>query len=51
MQLHLNVAPVLALAAGILIFVLPKRFPQIVALYLIAIGVLGLLGMGNMRLF
>lgn len=52
MSLHLNLhlAPTMALVAGILIFVLPKRFPQIVALYLIAIGLLGVLGLGNMRL-
>lgn len=35
--------PLLALAAGILCLVLPKQAPYVVALYLIAIGVLGLL--------
>ena len=44
MTLHLHLAPVLALAAGIAILIAPKSFRIIVAAYLIAIGVIGLIG-------
>ena len=37
-------APVVALIAGILILIQPSLLSMIVAVYLIAIGVLGLLG-------
>lgn len=37
-------------AAGILILVMPRLLSTIVALYLIVIGVLGLLGMHSLRL-
>jgi threonine/homoserine efflux transporter RhtA len=43
MTLHLSLAPLLALIAGILILVQPRLLNYIVAIYLIAIGVLGLL--------
>jgi hypothetical protein len=39
-----NVGPLLALIAGILILVMPKLLNYIVAVYLIAFGLLGLLG-------
>ena len=41
MTVHLN--PILAIAAGIAILVVPKSFRLIVAVYLIAIGVIGLI--------
>jgi DUF3096 family protein len=44
MNLHLLLSPIIALVAGILILVMPRLLNYIVALYLIAIGVLGLLG-------
>jgi hypothetical protein len=44
MNLHLSVGPLVALIAGILILVMPRLLNYIVALYLIVIGVLGLLG-------
>ena len=44
MNLHLNLPSILALAAGILIFVRPNLLNYIVAIYLIAVGVLGLVG-------
>jgi DUF3096 family protein len=47
MNLHLAIGPVIALVAGILILVMPRLLNYIVAIYLIAIGVLGLVG--NMR--
>ena len=43
MTLHLSLAPLLALIAGILILVQPRLLNYIVAIYLIVIGVLGLL--------
>ena len=44
MNIHLAIGPVIALIAGILILVMPRLLNFIVAIYLIAIGVLGLLG-------
>jgi hypothetical protein len=44
MNLHLAIGPLIALIAGILILVMPRLLNFIVAVYLIAIGVLGLLG-------
>jgi hypothetical protein len=39
-----HVGPLLALIAGILILVIPRLLNYIVAIYLIAFGLLGLLG-------
>lgn len=44
MNLHLSLTPLISLVAGILILVMPKLLNFIVAVYLIAIGVLGLIG-------
>jgi threonine/homoserine efflux transporter RhtA len=44
MNIHLSIAPILALLAGILILVRPKLLNFIVAIYLIIIGILGLVG-------
>ena len=44
MNLHLALGPLIALIAGILILVMPRLLNFIVAIYLIAIGVIGLLG-------
>ena len=44
MNIHLELSSLLALVAGILIFVQPKLLNYIVAIYLIVIGVLGLVG-------
>ena len=41
--------PLVSLIAGILILVMPRLLSTIVALYLIVIGVLGLLGMHTLR--
>ena len=46
MTLNLSIGPLLALIAGIIILVVPKMLNYIVAIYLIAIGVLGILGYG-----
>lgn len=44
MTLHLELAPLISLAAGIGILVFPRLLNYIVAGYLIVFGVLGLLG-------
>jgi hypothetical protein len=43
MTVHLgNLAPLVALVAGILILIMPRLLNYIVAIYLIVIGILGL---------
>ena len=49
MNLHLSLAPIVALIAGILILVVPRLLNTIVAVYLIAIGLIGLFGASNLR--
>jgi hypothetical protein len=44
MNLHIGLTPLISLLAGILILVMPKLLNLIVAIYLIAIGLIGLLG-------
>ena len=44
MNLSLTLGPLIALIAGILILVMPRLLNYIVAIYLIAVGVIGLLG-------
>lgn len=44
MDIQISLAPVIALLAGILILVQPRFLSYIVAIYLIIIGVLGLVG-------
>lgn len=43
MTIHLDVVPVVSLIAGVLILVQPKLLNYIVALYLIIIGIIGLI--------
>ena len=49
MNLHLTIAPLLALIAGILILIVPRLLNYIVAIYLIAMGLIGLFGTGAFR--
>ena len=49
MTFTLSVGPLVSLIAGILILVMPRLLSTIVAIYLIVVGVLGLLGMHSMR--
>ncbi|HEY6453377.1 MAG TPA: DUF3096 domain-containing protein [Steroidobacteraceae bacterium] len=49
MNLHLTIGPVIALIAGILILLMPQLLNYIVAIYLIVIGVTGLIGSGGIR--
>ncbi len=50
MTLHFSIGPLVSLIAGILILVMPRLLNVIVALYLIVMGILGLVGMHNLRL-
>ena len=50
MNFNLSIGPLISLIAGILILVMPKLLNYIVAIYLIAIGILGLVGTGNLHL-
>lgn len=50
MNIHLGLTPLISLLAGVLILVMPRLLSTIVAIYLIAVGVIGLLGAGGMRL-
>lgn len=49
MNVTLNLAPLIALLAGILILVVPRLLNYIVAIYLIVIGLIGLFGLGHAR--
>ncbi len=46
MTIHLELIPLISIGAGIAILIFPKLLNYIVAIYLIALGVLGLLGQG-----
>lgn len=50
MNLHLTIAPIVSLVAGVLILVMPRLLRYIVAIYLIIIGLLGLFGSGGFHL-
>jgi hypothetical protein len=43
MNIHLSVGPLISLVAGILILVMPKLLNYIIAIYLIVIGIIGLI--------
>lgn len=47
MNITLGLAPLVSLAAGILILIVPRLLNYIVAVYLIVIGLIGLFGAGN----
>lgn len=49
MNVNLSLGPLLALLSGLLILVVPRLLSTIVALYLIVIGVLGLIGVHQLR--
>jgi hypothetical protein len=48
-MINLSLGPLVSLIAGILILVMPRLLNYIVAIYLIAIGLIGLFGVGNMH--
>lgn len=43
MNIHIELVPMLSLLAGVLILVMPKLLNYVVAVYLILIGLVGLL--------
>jgi hypothetical protein len=49
MTITFGFAPLVSLIAGILILVVPRLLNYIVAIYLILMGLIGLFGMGNVR--
>jgi hypothetical protein len=50
MNLHLSLTPVISLIAGVLILIMPKLLNIIVAVYLIAIGLIGIFGASGFHL-
>jgi hypothetical protein len=50
MNLSLSIGPVVSLIAGVLILLMPRLLNFIVAIYLIVIGLVGLFGLGSLRL-
>jgi hypothetical protein len=50
MNIHLSLAPLISLIAGILILVMPKLLNFIVAIYLILIGLIGIFGTRGLHL-
>jgi hypothetical protein len=44
LSVHPAVAPIIALIAGIIILLMPRVLNYVIAIYLIVIGLLGLLG-------
>lgn len=50
MNLSLNIGPIVALVAGVLILLIPRLLNYIVAVYLIVIGLIGLFGTGSLRI-
>jgi hypothetical protein len=49
-NIHSSLTPLISLVAGILILVMPKLLNYIVAIYLIVIGIVGLVGGGALHL-
>lgn len=49
MTLTLSIGPLVSLIAGILILVMPRLLSTIVALYLIIMGILGILGLHALK--
>ncbi|MFS2035724.1 DUF3096 domain-containing protein [Polaromonas sp. CT11-55] len=50
MNLSLSIGPLMSLIAGILILIIPRLLNYIVAIYLIVIGLIGLFGVGTLKL-
>ena len=50
MMTSLQLQPLAALIAGILILIIPRLLNYIVAIYLIIIGLIGLFGGSNLRI-
>ena len=50
MSIALGIGPLVSLIAGILILIMPRLLNYIVALYLIIIGIIGIVGVDKLRL-
>ena len=50
MNFAVSIGPIVSLVAGILILLIPRLLNYIVALYLIVIGLIGLFGVGSMKI-
>ena len=50
MTFALGIGPLMSLIAGILILIMPRLLNYIVALYLIIIGLIGIVGVEKLRL-
>ncbi|CAN7308068.1 DUF3096 domain-containing protein [Polaromonas sp. LjRoot131] len=50
MNLSLSIGPLVSLIAGVLILIIPRLLNYIVAIYLIVIGLIGLFGVGSLKL-
>ncbi|HSQ80146.1 MAG TPA: DUF3096 domain-containing protein [Casimicrobiaceae bacterium] len=50
MNINLSIGPLISLLAGILILIVPRMLNYIVAVYLIIIGLVGLLGANGFHL-
>jgi hypothetical protein len=48
MNITISLVPIVSLAAGVLILVMPRLLSTIVAVYLIVIGLVGLFGSGDL---
>jgi hypothetical protein len=48
-DMHLALQPLVALVAGILILIAPRLLNYIVAIYLIVVGIMGLVGAGGIH--
>ena len=50
MNIQLGLTPLISLLAGVLILIVPRLLNTIVAVYLIAVGLIGLFGASGARL-
>jgi len=50
LNIHLSLIPIISLIAGILVLLMPKLLNYIVGFYLIAIGLIGILGIHQIRI-
>jgi hypothetical protein len=50
MTFTLSIGPLVSLIAGILILIMPRLLSTIVALYLVIMGILGLMGMHSLKI-
>ena len=50
LNIHLSLTPLISLIAGILVLLMPKLLDYIVGFYLIVIGLIGILGIHQIRL-